>query len=52
MQVRYQSGQGTAEVNLERQGDGWLAVIDGITHEVEVLDRQRVCSACASTANR
>jgi len=40
MQVRYQSGQGTAEVNLERQGDGWLAVIDGITHEVEVLDRQ------------
>ncbi len=40
MQFRYQSGQGTAEVNLERQGDGWLAVIDGISHEVEVLDRQ------------
>lgn len=40
MHYRYQSGQQTAEVTLERRGDGFRAVIDGVTHEVEVLDRQ------------
>lgn len=40
MQYRYQSGQQTAEVTLERRGDGYVAVIDGVNHEVDVLDRQ------------
>ncbi|MHB0924052.1 MAG: acyl-CoA carboxylase biotin carboxyl carrier protein subunit [Bellilinea sp.] len=40
MHFRYQSGQQIAEVNLERQGDGFRAVVDGISYAVEVLDRQ------------
>lgn len=40
MHFRYQSGQKTAEVVLERQGDGYHAVIDGVPYRVEVLDRQ------------
>ncbi len=40
MPYRYQSGQQTAEVRLERQGDGYRAVIDGASYMVEVLDRQ------------
>lgn len=40
MHYRYQSGGQIAEITLERQGDGYLAVVDGITYAVEVLDRQ------------
>lgn len=40
MHFRYQSGQQCAEVTLERSGDGFRALVNGVAYAVEVLDRQ------------
>ncbi|HBA92409.1 MAG TPA: hypothetical protein DCZ08_11935 [Anaerolineaceae bacterium] len=40
MHFRYQSGQQTVEVTLERSGDGFRAQVNGVEYAVEVLDRQ------------
>ncbi|MFA5835693.1 MAG: acetyl-CoA carboxylase biotin carboxyl carrier protein subunit [Bellilinea sp.] len=40
MYFRYQFGQQTAEVTLERSGEGFRALVGGVAYAVEVLDRQ------------
>jgi biotin carboxyl carrier protein len=40
MKYRYQSGETIYEVSIEGHGDGYRAIIDGVTYDVEVLDAQ------------
>ncbi len=40
MHFRYQAGQQTVEVTLERNGDNFRAQVNGVEYAVEVLDRQ------------
>jgi acetyl/propionyl-CoA carboxylase alpha subunit len=40
MHFRYQSGDHLYDISLDRQGDGFRAVVDGVTYPVEVLDVQ------------
>jgi biotin carboxyl carrier protein len=40
MKFRYQSNGTVGEVQLERQGEGYLATIGGETHRVQVLSAQ------------
>lgn len=41
MRYRFQSGAQVYEVELSRQGDAARAVVEGLEHEIEVLDRQQ-----------
>jgi geranyl-CoA carboxylase alpha subunit len=40
MRYRFQSGGAVYEVDLSRQGELEKALVDGLEHEIEVIDRQ------------
>lgn len=40
MRYQYQSGEQVYQVSIEREGDGYLVLVDGKPHPIEVLDAQ------------
>lgn len=40
MHYRYQSGEQVYEVTIQRTGEGYLAMVDGLSYPIEVLDAQ------------
>jgi acetyl/propionyl-CoA carboxylase alpha subunit len=40
MRFRYHSGENIYNISIDRQGEGYRAVVDGIAYPVEVLDVQ------------